>query len=212
MKKRVTIWMCILPAFMPAFMLAFMLLGCGQSEDKNGNAADTGAENMNTEEAAAVNTASAVEILETVWSAFEEDERFPVGGGDYENPVTDAPGKFSISEEEALDSLLGMPKEGVKMIDDAASMVHMMNANTFTAGAYHLKDSRESKALADALKQNILNRQWMCGFPDTLLIASVGDEYIVSAFGKAQNMENFKTKLLKQYEEAEVIYEENLAE
>ena len=52
----------------------------------------------------------------------------------------------------------------------------------------------------------------MCGFPDTLLIASVGDEYIVSAFGKAQNMENFKTKLLKQYEEAEVIYEENLVE
>ena len=167
---------------------------------------------MNTEEAADVNIASAVEILENVWSAFEEDERFPLGGGDYENPVTDAPGKFNILEEEALDSLLGMPKDGAKMIDDAASMMHMMNANTFTAGAYHLKDSRESKALADAIKQNILNRQWMCGFPDTLLIASVGDEYIVSAFGKAQNMENFKTKLLKQYEEAEVIYEENLVE
>ena len=43
------------------------------------------------------------------------------------------------------------------------------------------------------LEENIKNTQWMCGFPDTLIVASVGNEYIVSAFGNAEIVETFKT-------------------
>jgi len=87
-----------------------------------------------------------------------------------------------------------------------------MNANTFTCGAYHLTDGKGQQEFADALKENIMNRQWMCGFPDTLVIASVGNEYVVSAFGNAEIIETFKTKLLAQYEAAAVMYEESLVQ
>lgn len=163
-------------------------------------------------EAATVDVADATELLTNVWGTYTEAELFPIGGGDYENVVMDAPGKYDVSKAEEMDSVLGLPQSNAAMIDDAASMMHMMNANTFTCGAYHLTDASKQQAFADALKENIMNRQWMCGFPDTLLIASVGDEYVVSAFGNAEIMETFKTKLTAQYEAAEVMYEESLVQ
>ena len=199
MKKKIAMIMCAV------FMVT--AIGCGGSKD----AADNG----NTEENAAVETvdvADSVELLTNVWNTYEEADKFPIGGGDYENMVSDSVGAFDVTKTEDLDSLLGMPADGAAMIDDAASMMHMMNANTFTAGAYHLTDASLQQDLADLLKDNIMNRQWMCGFPDTLLIASVGGEYMVSAFGNAEIMENFKTKLQEQYEVTEVIYEESLTE
>ena len=57
-----------------------------------------------------------------------------------------------------------------------------------------------------------MNRQWMCGVPDTLIIASVGGEYVVSAFGNAEIIETFKNNLQAQYEIAEIVYEESLVE
>lgn len=199
MKKKIAMIMCAV------FMVT--AIGCGGSKD----AVDNG----NTEENAAVETvdvADSVELLTNVWNTYEEADKFPIGGGDYENMVSDSVGAFDVTKTEDLDSLLGMPADGATMIDDAASMMHMMNANTFTAGAYHLTDASLKQDLADLLKDNIMNRQWMCGFPDTLLIASVGGEYMVSAFGNAEIMENFKTKLQEQYEVTEVIYEESLTE
>ena len=97
-------------------------------------------------------------------------------------------------------------------IDDAASMMHMMNANTFTAGAYHIADAANQQAFCDKLKDNIMNRQWMCGFPDTLIIVTIGDNYVVSAFGNAEVIETFKTKLTAEYPVAQVLYEENLVQ
>ena len=199
MKKKIAMIMCAV------FMVT--AIGCGGSKD----AVDNG----NTEENAAVETvdvADSVELLTNVWNTYEEADKFPIGGGDYENMVSDSVGAFDVTKTEDLDSLLGMPADGATMIDDAASMMHMMNANTFTAGAYHLTDASLKQDLADLLKDNIMNRQWMCGFPDTLLIASVGGEYMVSAFGNAEIMETFKTKLQEQYEVTEVIYEESLTE
>ena len=48
----------------------------------------------------------------------------------------DAPGKFDISKTEELGITLGLPEDLWDDIDDAASMVHMMNANTFTGAVY----------------------------------------------------------------------------
>jgi hypothetical protein len=98
------------------------------------------------------------------------------------------------------------------MVDEAASLLHMMNANTFTGAAFHLTDAANAQALTDALKSNILSTQWMCGFPDKLLIATVNGEYVVSAFGNAEIMDNFKAKLTEVYGEAAVIVvDENIA-
>ena len=195
MKKRVVRLIC--------GMMILSLFGCGKKEDVTETPAP---------EAATVDVADATELLSNVWGTYTEAELFPIGGGDYENVVMDAPGKYDVSKAEEMDSVLGLPQSSAAMIDDAASMMHMMNANTFTCGAYHLTDASKQQAFADALKENIMNRQWMCGFPDTLLIASVGDEYVVSAFGNAEIMETFKTKLTAQYEAAEVMYEESLVQ
>ena len=43
-------------------------------------------------------------------------------------------------------------------------------------------------------------------------IVSIGDEYVVSAFGEAANIENFKTKVSDSYPMSQVLYEENLAQ
>ncbi|MBQ2937079.1 MAG: bacteriocin transport accessory protein [Lachnospiraceae bacterium] len=195
MKKRIVLLIC--------GMMILSLFGCGKKEDVTETPAP---------EAATVDVADATELLTNVWGTYTEAELFPIGGGDYENVVMDAPGKYDVSKAEEMDSVLGLPQSSAAMIDDAASMMHMMNANTFTCGAYHLTDASKQQAFADALKENIMNRQWMCGFPDTLLIASVGDEYVVSAFGNAEIMETFKTKLTAQYEAAEVMYEESLVQ
>lgn len=159
-----------------------------------------------------VDVADCTELLAKVWDSYDEDQKFAISGGDYDNMVENSAGAVNVDNAENLDILFGMPADGASMVDEGASIIHMMNANTFTAAAYHLKDSASQQLVADLLKDNIMNRQWMCGFPDTLLIASVGDDYMISAYGEAGNMEVFKEKLLAQYEVAEVIYEESLLE
>ena len=154
--------------------------------------------------------ANATEILTTVWGTYEEDEMFPAGGGDSENMSMEGPAKFDVSKTEELAYLLNFPAELADKIDDAASLMHMMNANTFTAGAYHVADAADMSAVVDAIKDKVMNNHWMCGFPETLIIVQVGDSYLVSAYGNGELIENFKTKLVNTYANAEVVVEESL--
>ena len=125
-------------------MLAIGAVACG----KSGNDSQS-----NTEENAPVETvdvADATELLTNVWSSYEEADKFPIGGGDYDNIVMDAPGKYDVAKVEDLDAVLGLPQSAATMIDDAASMMHMMNANTFTAGAYHVMDASNQQNVMDS--------------------------------------------------------------
>lgn len=196
MKNKILLAICCI------LMVGFV--GCGKAEGQ--------ASGEDTAVVETVNVADTTELLTNVWGSYEESELFPIAGGDYDNSVMDAPGKYDVSKVEDMDAVLGLPQASASMVDDAASIMHMMNANTFTAGAYHLTDSANMQTVADSLKENIMNRQWMCGFPDTLIIVSVGNEYVVSAFGNAEIIETFKTKIQGQYEMAEVLYEESLTE
>ena len=120
-------------------------------------------------------------LLQTVWNSHSENEKFAVSGGDLspEHMKEDEPGVFSISDASELDRELGFPEAEVSNITAAASLVHMMNANTFTCGAFQLKDGVDAAALAKKVEQNIQSRQWMCGFPDKLVIASAGGCLVV---------------------------------
>lgn len=150
-------------------------------------------------------------ILKAIWDTYKDDEKFAVGGGDASNMVTDGPGAYNISDTAGLDATLGFPESQTGNIDGAASLMHMMNANTFTGAAYHLKDKGLAAAVAEELEKNIQSRQWMCGFPDELLIFTV-DDYIVSAFGEKDIMDTFKEKVKVSYENAEILYEEKIQE
>ena len=90
-------------------------------------------------------------------------------------------------------------------------MIHMMNANTFTAGAFHVKEAADLDTFVNATKERTVGNQWMCGFPDQLLIVTIGDNYVVSAFGNADTITAFKSILMAEYaDSAKVVVEEAL--
>ena len=135
-----------------------------------------------------------LEGLSKTWSSLPEEDKFPAAGGDNGSPVDDKPGKFDISDTDNLDYMLSFPAGSVDLIDSAASLTHMMNMNTFTCGAYHVKNAADAKTLAQSLRDSIQSRQWMCGFPDKLVVAEVG-EYVVTVFGADDLVDTFMTHL-----------------
>lgn len=204
-------------------VMTMSLIGCGEKDttDSNDDAGnnDTVAEDnvsddnqadMDITATGAETAESAVGILQSVWANYEEDSKFAAGGGDSHNMVMDEPGEFDVTNVEELDATLGFPTGYADKIDGAASLMHMMNANTFTSGAYHVTNTEDVIAVCDSLKENIMNRQWMCGFPETLIIVTVDDNYVVSAFGNGQIIEYFKNKLTGTFANVTVVYEESL--
>ena len=176
-------------------MVVLVLSGCGGQPSKPGMG-----EAMPEYE-------DALDVLNSITGVYKEDELFSLYGGDQENAVMDAPGKFDISKSEELDLVLGLPESQTANIEDAASMVHMMNANTFTGAAYRLKDGTDLDTFVETVKSNILARQWICGQPDTLVIIDAGGGYVVTAFGQAEIMELFKTNALSALSGAKVVTE-----
>ena len=128
--------------------------------------------------------ADATALLTAVWDAHSDDEKFPAAGGDYENPVEDA-GK----------------------IDGAASLSHMMNANTFTCGAFHVTSKDDVETVASDLRDAIQSKQWMCGFPDKLVIFTY-DQYVVSLYGDEELVNTFRDKFTATYSDSAIAYDE----
>ena len=149
--------------------------------------------------------ASCEDLLNQVWDTFGENEKFAVYGGDFGTLVDGAAGPFTLEDPEMLTYTLYIPTEEIEKIDAAASLIHAMNSNTFTGAAFHVTDPANVDGLVEALKENIMNTQWICGFPDSLNIFVVNGEYVVSAFGNAEIMENFKTKLTEVFGESAVL-------
>lgn len=154
--------------------------------------------------------ASALEILETVWADFAEEEKFPVIGGSMAAPVDNAPGSYDLADENISYQLL-IPADQLGSVTEAASMIHMMNANTFTCAAYKLADGVTAAEFGAAMKDAVMNNQWMCGFPDSLLIRAFGDSYVVVAFGINDAMTPFDTHLTAAYPGMETIASESIA-
>ncbi len=150
--------------------------------------------------------ASALEILETIWGAYANEEKFFAMGGDYTNPVDNAPGSFSLTEPETVTAMLLVPAAQQSNIDAAASLVHAMMSNNFTGAAYHV--TGDAAAFADAMRTAITGNQWMCGMPEKLTIAVIGGEYVVVAFGINDIMTNFEAKLKAAYPKADMKYSE----
>ena len=182
-----------------AAAMILSLAACGSKADDN-NGGDT------------AQPADALALLNTVWSSYAEDDKFAVSGGDMneENMVDGAPGNFSVSDGDTLDYSLGYPAADADKLSDAASLTHMMNANTFTAGAYHLSDSSDMDQVVSDLKDNIMSRQWMCGFPDKLMVLTMG-QFVVSVYGAEDLVDTFRDKLQNCFSSAVVVYDESIA-
>lgn len=180
-----------------AFVLALTLTACGKKD--TGTDSDS---NVPTD---------ALTLLNTVWDSYTDDEKFPAAGGDYEHSVDGAPGAFDISDTDNLTYLLSVPAEDADKLDDVASLMHMMNANTFTCGALRVKNGDDAAKLAEDLRDAIQNKQWMCGFPDKLVIATLGN-YVVSVYGDEELVNTFRDKLQAAYSDAAIAYDEMIGE
>ena len=176
-------------------MTVFTLAACGQ-KDNGGNGGN---------DAAA--PADSLELLTKVWDSYTDDEKFSAVGGDYDHSVDDAPGAFDISQADNVEYMLTLPQDKVSLIDGAASLMHMMNANTFTCGAFHPAKAEDADTLAQTLRDSIQGKQWMCGFPDKLVVAKVGG-YVVSFYGDQDLVNTFRDKLSAAWEGTEIVFDE----
>ena len=147
-------------------------------------------------------------MLNSVYELFGDDERFPASGGDFSTgELIQGAGTFGLAEPDALDNVMGYPAAEIAKIDSAATLTHMMNQNTFSSGAYHVVAGTDVAALAEAIRANIQNRMWCCGFPDKLIVATV-DDYVISAFGKNFAIDAFTKHLAEVYPNAQILIDE----
>ena len=202
--------------------MAFTCIGCGKTEDKDKTDKADKTENQGNS-VSDVEIKDATEVLAKTWeeynNAASEELKFPVGGGNIENfelVVMDTAGKCDTSLEGAKDTLTAsfcIPTEAIDMTDDAATMMNMMMANNFSSAAYHIADKANVEKVVADIKDATLNNQWMCGFPEKLIIVTVNGDYVVSAFGNGQVIDTFKTAITTVYGDAAVVsVEENLAQ
>lgn len=187
-------------AILLTMALALSFAACGNKPDTSSN---------NSQSESKASPQDALTLLNTVWDNYQEDEKFPAAGGDMsdENMTMNAPGKFGTDDSETLDTTFGFPVASADQIDDVASLIHLMNANTFTCGAFHVKNMENISEITTALKDNILHRQWVCGFPDQLVIVTI-DDYIVSFFGETEIVDVFKTNLMAAFDSAQIVCDE----
>ena len=176
-----------------------------------GTSAEPPAETPKPETPAEDKPAAAVDdaltILNAIWNTYSDEEKFPAAGGDSEHAVDGAPGSFDVSNADSLSYQLTFPADDASLIDSAASLVHMMNLNTFTCGAFHVADANNVAKLADDLRTTIQAKRWMCGFPDKLVIVTVGQS-VLSVYGNEELVNTFRDKLLASYSAATAVYDE----
>jgi len=183
-------------------MAMSVLAGCAETP------AQTEATEPSTEATEAVVVPeSALEIMENTWADFPEDKKFPVGGGDMvTNTSFEGPALFDLKEVDGLTYQLQVPADQVANLDDAATMIHGMLLNNFASGALHV--TGDVDAFVETMHEAIANAQWMCGFPEKMLIAVVGGEYVVVAYGLNDNVNPFETALTEAYPDTVVKYSE----
>ena len=179
-----------------AAVMTLSVVACG-STNNNGNNGS-------------VAITDALEVLTTVWGTYAEADLFPVAGGDAENANWEGPGKFDLAATEELEATYGVTADLAANVDDAATMMHAMMMNNFALGVYHLTDASKMDEFTNTLKTNLLEKQWLCGQPEKVIVMTVG-EYVVAGYGLAQLIDTFEAKLTESYSSATVVCEENIA-
>lgn len=199
-------------AFLLVLTIAVGLLACGnQNPDETAvstTEATTEATTESTEDTTGVPEANdATKVMSAIWNAMDESKKFFAMGGDMENMVDNAPGNYSLTDE-GIGTILYVPADQLKNLDQAGSLVHGMLLNNFTGAVFRMADGADAAAFADAMKSSIDGVQWICGTPEKLLIAVIDGEYVLTAFGLNQNVTAFEAALGTAYPDAKIKYSE----
>ena len=208
-----------------ALIMLLSLASCGEEPAPGDNSADVTDENPDETPADTPEEIqeSALDILTKIWEALPEDSKPMAFGGDYheENQVENAPGWHSIETEEdaqSLDTNFGLPAADVSMVSKVACVRHMLNANSFTCSAYEVvktdvAQTDNVETVAKDLRDGLMNRSYMCGWPEQLDIYTVGSGTVVCFFGNLDLVNAFKDALTEVYgESCAQLYEEDMSE
>ncbi len=221
-------------AIILSFAMALSLVGCGDKPEPeigggNENANDSAAAEDNPPAEAVEDTSApdvedenpltgAVDAIARVWDAYAEEDRFMTFGGDYneENQVENAPGVHSIATEDdaaMLDDATGFPAEMVGKIGEAAAMRHMLNVNTFTCGAYAVIDPGDVDAVCQGIRDGLMNRSYMCGWPEVLYVVTLPNNFVMNVFGARDLVDKFIDTAKQVYGDGLSVYcEEDMSE
>lgn len=150
---------------------------------------------------------AALPVLNAIWALYGDEEKFPVMGGNPENSVMDMPAVYDMAYAEGLAFYLQLPAEQMANVDQAATMIHMMNTNNFTGGVLHLVEGTDLAAFAATARDSIQSTQWMCGCPEQLIIANVDGQLLI-AFGVVDAMGPFEAHLSEAFPTVEILYNE----
>lgn len=181
-----------------------MLMFAGCSKNDSSNDIDSSSDSSSP------TFESAVALYNDIWAKFSDDDKFPCAGGDAEHS-SESPAQFSLNESnaESFKYLLHVTDELYAMLDDdAATLQHMMNTNTFSSAIAKLKDPAKASEFAEAYKASVQSQQWMCGFPDKVVVISIGN-YIIMAYGLEDNINNLISACSAIYEQAQVLVNTN---
>lgn len=176
-------------AILTTLALLLSMTACGKFTEETTATPETTAEQPTEMTQAPSVYADALAVLNAIWDATPEADRFSAfGGNQTENAVMDAPGAFELSDTNGLSGLLLVPEAVQGNLNTAASLVHMMNANTFTGAVLELKDADDTvpKTMVEAITTN----QFMCGFPEKVVVLTL-DHFVIYAFGAADLVDNF---------------------
>lgn len=211
-------------AFLLATIMAVSCVACGGGNNNNTQTPSESDGNANSESSqkpigsesgnqSGVNLqiTDANEILTKAWAKYEENEKFAAVGGHYSGYTDGSPAKYDISQVADIEAVFCIPTEAVAMMDDVASLQHGMNVNNFSAMACHIKEGADMQLIIDGIKSLTMNNQWLCGHPDRLIIVTIGDEYLVTAFGAGEIIDTFQSKLMSLYDYIpELVVDEDL--
>ena len=172
----------LISTLLTGVLLAGLLTGCGSN-----SAPTTATEETKT----SASYESAQALLEAIYSGL--DQEFPAAGGD-EAHDTEGPGSFDISAYgESFQYQILVDEELTAMVKpQAATLLHMMNTNTFCSAVMQLEDAKNAESFAQHYKTIVQSNHWMCGFPDTMLVMNLGD-YVITAYGADDLVQSFKT-------------------
>ena len=146
------------------------------------------------------------ELLKAVWNEYGENEVFEAGYMNEAGEITEGPADFG--HPESSEALLAIPSDVMTRFKTSAILMHLMNGNTFTAGAFEVDQNADFDETAKSVNDGIMSNRWMCGSPEKMIVAKVGDNYLVSAFGTEDNINVFKDKLTSVFSSTQILFEE----
>lgn len=145
-------------------------------------------------------------VLQKIWDQYPQNERFAAYGGGVEQSVADGPGDLDMKMTEELTSRYLLPEDQLQMVEEGASLVHLMNNNIFTAVVFKVKENPET--LAKSWRTSIQGTRWICGQPDRLVMAQPVEGMLLMAFGSQDAMTSFRSYLIAAFPAAHIVYEE----